>query len=157
MPFNVAAFEKATFEPRKREVSLKDTPLAGFFPKGEEPVIVVKGLTATENAIANNFKAKDTNVAAMVEALVSAMTTREKAEELKKAIGFNDEDTPQDVAKRMELIRLGAVEPRLDYSAIAKMGEVSVAIFYKLSNTVMELTALGHEQVKRGRSTGKAK
>lgn len=157
MPFDVAKFEKAKFEPRKAGVSVSGSPLIHFFAAGDEQQFVVRGLTGIENAIVNEANLRSENISAVVTALVSAVNADAKAKEIKKAIGFSD-DTPADVARRTELIRLGSVDPIVDYGAIAKIAEVSPIMFYNISNKVIELTGLGQEYIaKRAPSTNKAK
>lgn len=153
MSFDLKKFEKAEFKPRTKGVSVKDSPLAFFFPKGEDPEFKIRNLTAIENAIANDADAKNENLIAVVEAISKAVSKAEKSDEIKKAIGFTD-DAPKDIARRTEIIRLGCVDPQLDYNHIQKIGEVSVSDFYRISNEILTLTSRGAEYIAKRKPSG---
>jgi len=141
-------FGNATFV--QREASIAVPELAAWFEEGEEPVWVVRGLTAAELGRAQ--QSASTREATLT-ALVNAMAGEgDKAAEIRKAMGLSDENVPEDVSRRIEMLVAGSVNPKLtqDQRDIAvKLAEAYPTTFYALTNKITNLTGQGAELGKR--------
>ena len=145
-------FLDAALAPRKAEVDVPE--LAGFFPAGTPARWIVRGLTAAEIGRANTAAEKGLD---HVKALISAMAGdgSDKAEKMRKAFGLSDDEVPQDVSRRIELLTVGSVSPELgsDKRDVAvKLAETFPTIFYNLTNQILSLTGQGAELGKPRRS-----
>ena len=145
-------FMAAKFEPRTQAVDVPD--LAMWFPEDTPAVITVRGLTGEELARVNEAAAKNRNMAGIVDALASA-SAPDKAEAIKEAIGISD-SVPDDLAKRIEQLVFGCVEPKFDQPAAVKFFQVFPVEGYILSNAIMRLTGQG-QQPGESKPSGKAK
>ena len=136
-------FQAAQYEARTARVSLPI--LADFFPEGEEPAFTVRGLTASElnKAIEAGMRRK------AIDAVAQAIATqKEEIAGVRAALGLSKE-TPGEIAKRLEMLVLGAVEPVVSHATAAKLAEIAPVEFYELTNRITELTAQGGSRVKR--------
>jgi hypothetical protein len=151
MAFNLDQFERARFEPRTERVLVEG--LAPFFAEGEEAAFVVRGLTSVE--LHNAMEAGKRQTA--IEAIVSAIGTKqEQVEAIRKAIGIS-KDTPGEIAKRLEMLVAGAVEPKLSLPQAVKLAEAFPVEFMQLTNTITMLTGKGFEMGKPEASSRKKK
>src|SRR5690554_989692 len=150
MAFDLKAFQKAQFVPREMDVTLDAVAEAGM----GDGVVKVRGLTARELAEAEESAQNGKLLSDLVEKL--AGSGKEKVGALMEGIGFN-QDVPASLAKRLEHVRLGVMEPQMDLADVAKLAEVFPVEFTILANKIMELTGKGQQaQVKRKPSGGKA-
>jgi len=135
-------FAAAKFEPRTERYPVP--PLADFFADGAEPVLVIRGLTANELHKANEAGTRQN----AVEAVVKAITTqKDQIDTIRKALGLTS-DTPGEIAKRMEMLLHGCVEPVLTHADVAKIAEVCPIEFYEVTNKIGLLTGQGSSRVK---------
>lgn len=141
-------FSNATFV--QREESIQVPELAEWFDKGEKTVWVVRGLTAAELGRAG--QAASTREATL-SALVQAMAGEgDKGSQIRKAMGLSDEEVPEDVARRIEMLVSGSVTPKLsqDQRDVAvKLAEAYPETFYRLTNKITNLTGQGAQPGKR--------
>lgn len=135
-------FRSAQFKPSTEKVILK--VLSDFFPEGTEPEFEVRGLTASELQKALEAGEKQKQVDNVVKAIA---TNKDQIESIRRAIGFTSE-TPAEIAKRIELIVQGSVNPKLTHADAAKLAEVFPIEFYDLSNKITILTGQGGSRVK---------
>ena len=144
-------FLNAALAPRTAEVEVPE--LAGaLFAEGEKPVWVVRGLTAAELARSNMAAERADGLRALVLAMAGQ---GDKAAEMKRALGLNDDEVPPDVSRRIELLTAGSVTPALGLErrdVAVKLGEAFPTVFYKLTNKILELTGEGAELGKPKRS-----
>lgn len=143
MAFLADKFAQAKFEPRTEKVRVE--ALAEFFNEGEEPVFVVRGLNASELQKTFDAAAKLTAVDQVVKAIASK---KDQIDAIRGALGLNA-DTPPETAKRIEMVVLGCVEPKLDHAMAVKVAEVAPIEFLTLANKITELTGKGGSRVKR--------
>ncbi len=143
MPFDPEAFARAQFRPRTTDVPVP--ALADFFGPGEAPVWQVRGLTASELYRANDAKQRQAAVSSVVDALAAQA---DKAAELRKALGLSAQSTPGEVAKRLEMLVDGSVQPRVDLSVAVLLAERFPIEFLAITNAITELTGQGAELVK---------
>lgn len=101
----------------------------------------VRGLTGSEFATMMVAASKSKNLNTIIEAIGS---TQVKTEELKNIMGLG-EDTPEDLAKRLEQLVLGSVEPSIDSSMAVKLASTFPIEFYILTNKITALTGLGRD------------
>lgn len=151
--FNQSAFMSQSFSTRTSVVKIE--ALKDWFDADVEPEFKVRGLTANELAIANDALARNLRASAMVTALDSG-NNRELTNELRKSLGFTN-DVRGEVAKRMEMLKMGCVEPELPLEVCVKIAENFPIEFYQLTNEITTLTGKGSEAVKKQRGSGQTK
>lgn len=140
---NIQRFLSAALVPRELEV---ETPeLAGvLFDDGEKPVWTVRGLTAAELGRAKQASEEGLDT---VKALVQAMAgDGDKAAQIRKAFGLGDDDVPQNISYRIELLTAGSVSPALgtpNRDVAVRLAETFPTTFYDLTNKILNLTGQG--------------
>lgn len=155
--FDKRKFGAAQFAPRTEEVSVEDGPLADFFPIDEKPVFVVRGLTASELAMANEAIAKNQTIGTVLEALQGEGDHAEKVAELREVMGLSKDKTPNVTVKSIEMIIMGCVSPVLDRQSVVKIGEIAPVEFQLLSNAITKLTGQGQESKVKRKPSGRGK
>ncbi len=113
--------------------------LKPFFD-GDNPVWKVRGLTGQELGRANDAADRNKKIASVVEG-ITARSHKKIAKAVRQTI---DPDTPQDVAKRLEHLILGSLDPECDLELALKICERFPVEFYAITNKILELTGLGH-------------
>lgn len=143
MAFDLDRFQKAKFEPRRQEVEVE--LLKDFFPEGQPPIWIVRGLSGVDlYRTADAANSQQTMIAA-----AKAMTSNaEKIAAFREAFGLNAEATPADMARRIQSLVLGSVEPKIDLPDAAKLAEHFATEFVKLTKAIDELTGMGADLVK---------
>lgn len=150
--FDMKKFMATKFEPRTEEVRLDD--LKDFFPDGVEPVFTVRGLTGEEIARVNDAVTKNRNLAAVVDAM-AATNAADKADAIKEALGLSP-GVPDDLAKRIENLVYGCVDPVFDQPAAVRLFKVFPVEAYQLTNVILRLTGQG-QKPGESKPSGKAK
>lgn len=139
--FNTDTFERAQFEPRKESVSVP--ALADFFD-AEPHEWVVRGLSANELNRALEASQIQKDLGKVVDAISQSGV---QTEEIRKAIGLS-KSTPGEIAKRLEMLVAGSVEPVITMPIAAKLAENFPIEFMLLTNAVSRLTGQGADMVK---------
>ena len=154
MSFDSKKFMKMKFIPRTESVSVPD--LQVFFPEGAEAVWTVRGLTGQELGRASEAAERNRNISAILEGLTSE-AAKDKAEAIKEILGIGGA-TPQDIAKRLEHLTAGSVDPKCTLDLAVRLCETYPIEFYQLTNKIMELTGRGQMPGKQQPSgeTGKS-
>lgn len=111
-------------------------------PNWKPPVWKIRGLTGVEVARSNEAMDRNKNIAAILKGLI-AVNAQEKIDAIKKLIGI-DEKVPNDIAKRIELLTLGSIEPVVDTQMAVKICKVYPIEFYQITNEILTLTGRGH-------------
>lgn len=140
MGFDAARFMGEAFVNRTAGLPVKD--LADWFDAGADPVWVVRGLTGTELARAKEAQVRNKGLATAVEALMGG-GDKEKAEAIRKLFGAGDQ-VPDEIARRIEMLIIGSVDPVCDLELALKICKVFPVVFYDLTNRITELTGRGH-------------
>lgn len=139
-----------------RSVTIEVPELASFFGD-ESPEWTVRGLTAAELGRANEYAAKgQSNLKALIEAMAG---TGDKAEALRKSMGLSEDEVPEDVSRRIELLTAGSVSPKIgqeNRDVAVRLAESFPTVFYNLTNNVLNLTGQGAE-VGKPKPSGKTK
>ena len=139
MGFDLKKFEKAKFEPRTENVPVP--ALKQFFADNEKPEFTIRGLEGEEMARVNEAQSKHSNIQAVIDALVGK-ASQEKVEALQKTLGLSN-DMPSDLIRRVEILRIGCVEPKLDAQLAAKIFRVAPVEAYDLSSKIQILSGQG--------------
>jgi hypothetical protein len=142
MAFDMERFERAKFEPRRKVVAVES--LAAFFAEGEAPEWEVRGLTANELHRAMEASRRQGSMEAIVKAMA---TNAEQVSTMRKALGLSN-DTPGEIAKRLEMLVMGSVAPAIELPAAVKLAEAFPVEFLMLTNEITELTGKGAEMGK---------
>jgi len=146
MAFDLKKFQGAAFHPREDIVEVKD--LHEFFPEGEECVIKVRGLNGEELAMVHEALSKNKNISRLVDGLLSTQSL-EMLAAVQEAIGVTDK-TPNEIAKRLEMLVIASVEPKFTMDVAVKFCRVYPIEFYAVTNKITQLTG-------QGMSLGKSK
>ncbi len=140
---NLQRFLSAALEPRQLDVQVPEL-LGTLFDAGEPAVWTVRGLTAAELGRAKQASAEGLDT---VKALVQAMAgDGDKAAQIRKAFGLSDDDVPQDISYRIEMLAAGSVSPQLgteNRDVAVKLAEAFPTTFYDLTNKILNLTGQG--------------
>jgi len=139
MPFNAKKFMKEKFQHRTQDIPVPDMAL--FFEDGEAPVWKVRGITGQELGKSNEAVDKYKSMAALVEGL-TAESGKDKADAIMGMLGLGS-DVPADVAKRIEMLIYGSVEPKCTQDLAVKICETYPIEFYQLTNAILRLTGQG--------------
>lgn len=142
MAFDAAKFELAKFAPRTQRVEVK--ALADFFDD-DEYFWEVRGLDSNElhRAIAASQTQK-----ALEQILEAISKNKDQAKAAGSALGIHG-DTPGEIAKRLEMLVAGSVNPSIDLPVAVKLAEKYPIEFLTLTNTITELTGMGFEYAKQ--------
>ena len=138
--FDNKKFLQTQFVPRETNVPVPD--MKDFFPEDVKPVWTVRGLTGVELARTNEAVARNKDMAAILEGLIS-QSNQEKVASVKQLIGI-DSKVPGDIAKRVEMLVIGSVNPVIDTEIAVKVCSVFPIEFYELTNKIVVLTGQGH-------------
>ena len=142
MSFDAARFEQAKFADRTKRVEVPS--LADFFD-GDESVWEVRGLNSNE--LHKAIAASQTQKA--LEQILSAISeNKDQAKQVGTALGVHG-DTPGEIAKRLEMLTAGSVEPEITLPIAVKLAETFPIEFLTLTNTITELTGMGFEYAKQ--------
>lgn len=142
MPFQAERFERAQFEARRQSVPVE--ALAAFFDEGEPAVWEVRGVSATELHRALEASRRQDSIESIVKAIASS---GDQAGAVRRALGLT-KDTPGEIAKRLELLVMGSVSPKIELPVAVKLAEAFPIEFLSLTNTISELTGKGFDLVK---------
>ena len=137
MAFKKQDFISALYEQRFSEVPVPD--LQPFFEDDDKPVWKVRGLTGQELGRANDAADRNKKISSVVEGVLSD-NPKKIAKAVRQVI---DPDTPQDIAKRLEHIITGSVDPECDLTLALKICECFPIEFFAITNEILKLTGQG--------------
>lgn len=152
MQFDKKAFMKTAFVPRTENVPVPD--LKDFFGEGAEPVWIVRGLTGHELGQVNEAKERSRNIEAILSAIVSDKSS-DKTDAVKQLIGL-DGSTPADIVRRIEMLKIGSIDPVADQELSVKMCTHFPIEFLQLTNAITRLTGQGAQVKKKLTPSGAA-
>lgn len=140
---NLQRFLSAALAPRELDTAAPEL-VGTLFDTAEEAVWKVRGLTAAELGRAKQASEEGLDT---VKALVQAMAgDGDKAAQIRKAFGLGDDDVPQNISYRIEVLAAGSVSPAIgteNRDVVVKLAEAFPTTFYDLSNKVLNLTGQG--------------
>ena len=141
---NLQRFLSAALSPRELETAVPELVGTLFDTDGEPAVWTVRGLTAAGLGRAKHASEEGLDT---IKALVQAMAgDGDKAAQIRKAFGLGDDDVPQNISYRIEVLTAGSVSPALgaqNRDVVVKLAEAFPTTFYDLSNKVLNLTGQG--------------
>ena len=137
MTFALDRFERAKFVPRTQAVEVE--ALAAFFDEGEKPEWTVRGLTSSELHRALEASKRSQSIETIVKAIAQG---GDQAQTIRRAIGLTS-DTPGEIAKRLEMLVMGSVVPKIELPTAVRLAEHFPIEFLSLTNTISELTGKG--------------
>jgi hypothetical protein len=149
MGFDSKKFLKTKF--RHREEEIRVPGLSEFFPDGD-PVWKVRGLTGQELGRANEAADRSKIAVALVEALVKGGDD-EKKKAAKDLLGVGT-GAPEDVAKRMQYLMAGSVDPPCDHELAVRLCEAFPIEFLELTTAILRLTGQGQDFEKKSTPSG---
>lgn len=150
MAFDTKAFLRAEFIPREERMPV---PALKAFFGSDEPVFVVRGLTADEINRAQEATKRSKDTDDILQALIA--DNPDKLDELREALGISSNDRPAEVIRRLEILVQGIVEPSLDMQMAIKFATAFPIDFYSITSKILELTGLGMD-LKKSKPSGKA-
>ena len=154
MAFDANRFLQAKLSARTRTV--KVPALAEWFgDDADKAEWIVRGLSANELAKVNEAEARNRRADALAEAMTDGSRS-EIVKELQYALG-RGKDTRPDLARRLEMLTLGSVEPKCLEEVAVRLAEKFPTQFFELTNAVLELTGRGSETEKKSPSSGETK
>lgn len=142
MGFNTEAFMAADFAARTEAVPFPN--LAEFFADGETAEFLVRGLSANEVLQTHAASTKQNGIDAVVKAIASQ---KDQVELIRRALGLSG-DILGETARRIELLVLGCVAPKLTHAHVVKLAEKFPSEFIGLTTKIAELSAQGACRVK---------
>lgn len=140
MGFDAKEFLRTKWTPRTEDVPVPD--LKDFFPEGEKLLWKVRGLTGVELGRVAEAAERNKNVETIIE-MVGSEYSKEKIAAIKEMLGLGG-SVPQDVAKRLEYLVIGSVDPKCTLDLAVRICEVRALDFYRLTNSIKDLSGQGH-------------
>jgi hypothetical protein len=142
MSFDPDRFEQAKFEPRTELVHVPG--LSDFFDD-DDCLWEVRCLNSNE---LHRALGADKTQKALAEILASIADHAENAKSAGKVLGIYG-DTPGEVAKRLEMLTAGSVNPEVTLPIAVKLAENYPIEFLELTNAITKLTGMGFESAKQ--------
>ena len=141
MPFDAAKFEQAKFEARTKLVHL---PALSDFFDDDDCQWEVRGLNSNE---LHQAMAASKTQKALEQILKAISENKEQAKTAGSALGLHG-DTPGEIAKRLEMLVCGSVDPEISLPIAVRLAENYPIEFLTLTNTITELTGMGFQHAK---------
>jgi len=153
MSFNPDKFERAKFEARTKVMTLfkdekgvvSESALSECFDEGSDATWTVRGLSASELHRAMEAGSRQKTLGKVLQSIAD---NSEGVAAAKKILGFTGKETPGDIAKRIEMLVQGSVDPVMTLPQAVKLAENFPIEFYQLTNEITELTGMGFEHAK---------
>jgi hypothetical protein len=152
MGFDFERFERAAFRPR--EETLTFPALKDFFAEGEAPEFVVRGLSAAELSRAEEAKQRSKTLSVLMEVISQPGNKGDQVKELRKALGLSDDDVPTEMKKRLEMLVMGSVSPKMGMPVAVKLAENFPVEFMQLTHAITRLTGMGSEIEGKSKPSG---
>ena len=139
MGFDTKKFQKAKFIHRTEDVPVPD--LKEWFGPDEPAVWKVRGLEGSELGYVNETAQRNKNIGAILEGLISS-DDQAKIQGVKDMLGMAG-NTPEDIARRLEMLVIGSVDPKVEMDLAVKLCKVFPIEFFQLTNKITQLTGQG--------------
>ncbi len=150
MTFDKKKFMKTSFEPRTQKVPVPD--LKEFFDDDAELFWVVRNLSGHELGKINEAEQRNKAISAILDGIIS-VDAKDKVDAIKASIGLGD-NTPSDIARRLEMLTIGSVDPVIDHEMAVKVCTYYPIEFYQLTNAITQLTGQGAQVKKKQSNSG---
>jgi hypothetical protein len=139
MGFDVEGFQAASFSFREKDIPVP--ALKKFFGKDEKPVFKIRGLTGEEMFRVRAAVSRAQNIEELVNQ-IAAGNIKEKVAAAVEAMGLGD-GLPDDFVMRLNILKLGSVDPDLDFEDCKKVADKFPTMFSKLTDEIQVLTGKG--------------
>jgi len=151
---DVDKFINSKFDEQTEEVEVPY--LVDFFSSDEKPVMKIRGLTGIEMGFVNESVDRSKTLNNIVEKLLSK-SQQEKVEGVLEGAGLSEE-TPEDVVRRIEILKKGIKEPEnITHDFALKFCTRFPVEFFDITNKILTLTGKGQAMVKPSPSGKKKK
>lgn len=150
MAFNKKKFMRSEHEPRTEPVPVPD--LKEFFEEGAQAVWIVRNLSGHELGKVNEAEQRNKAISAILDGIISD-DNKNKVDAIKASIGLGD-NTPSDIARRLEMLTMGSVDPAIDHEMAVKLCTYHPIEFYTLTNAITRLTGQGAQVKKKQSNSG---
>jgi hypothetical protein len=150
MSFDKKLFMKTNFIPRIEKVPVPD--LKDFFEAGAEPLWSVRNLSGHELGKVNEAAQRNKTIGAILDGIIST-DAKDKVDAIKASLGLDD-NTPDDIARRLDMFAIGSVDPEIDHEMAVKICTYYPIEFYQLTNAITKLTGQGAEVKKKQSGSG---
>jgi hypothetical protein len=137
--FDLEKFQTETFKARESEVAVAE--LAPFFGEGEKAIWRVRGLTGSEVARVKDSVQRAKDVEGLVAKLAGTM--RDKIDGVMTAFGLNVGDESDDYVRRLTVLELGSIDPKIKRENAVRVADVAPILFYRLTDEIYMLTGRG--------------
>lgn len=146
MPFDFNKFEQAQFKQRTKDI---DVPLLqDFFPDGETALWKIQAMTSEDLALVGLAIEKNKAMGTLLTAMMSAKSA-DKAEAVKKMMGLHDENMPDEVVKRIEVLLLGSVDLEHDNpqhrEVVIRIAQHFPGTFRRITDEIYTISGEGPE------------
>lgn len=153
---DLARFRELELAPRTAKLAAPEfaalAQALGLPTEGDALLWEVRGLTGEELAAANALNERPELLVGAVEVIASRSSLKpELVGAIKDLVGLGEE-TPVDLAKRFDWLRMGSVDPHVDRAEAVWLFTHFPWLGYRLTNLIIELTHAG-AQVKPPHST----
>lgn len=136
--FNLKRFDNAQLVPRTEEVEVVD--LREYFDGEGPPIWTVRGLSGEEMYRVKNSVSRDRMISAVMSSF--AGTPADKITAVKELFGVGEE-VDEEAVRRIEMLVIGSVNPKLDRQAAVKLLNRFPITAGNLTDTILKLTGLG--------------
>ena len=138
--FNIEKFRSADFRDRTEKVPVPE--LKDFFEPDETELFwTIRGLDGHEVAVTNLAVAQNKAIGKLVDGILSGKLS-EKIDAIKESMGLSGK-TPDDLARRIKMLELGSVDPKISESDSVLFAKVYPETFFSLTNKILILTGKG--------------
>ncbi|MFH0995797.1 MAG: hypothetical protein V1844_09915 [Pseudomonadota bacterium] len=139
MAFKAKEFDKAKFEPRTADV-----PVPGMQEWFDGPPIwKVRGLSGNELGKCNELAERNRKTIVDIAKALIQNSSAETSAAIQDLVGLSD-DVPQDVARRIEYLMAGSVDPDCTLERAVLLNTAFPVEFRIVTEKIFELTGLGH-------------
>ena len=140
--FDLGRFETEQLKQREKAVPVAE--LAAFFGNGSPPEWRIRGLSGIEVALVHDSARRSKDLDGIIKGLASNVSS-EKTDAIKAAFGISPDATPDDYVKRLTMLELGSIEPKIRRDHAVKVAEFNALVFYRLTDEIMLLTGMGKQ------------
>jgi hypothetical protein len=138
MGFDIQKFETADYKAREKRVPVPE--LKAFFGADEAAEWVIRSLTGAELASVRDSVQRAKDMESIIDGLASG-GGKEKIQAVKDAMGIDG--APDDHVRRLTMLELGTVSPKVQRKHVVKLSEVAPVLFTSLTTEIMSLTGQG--------------
>ena len=138
--FNLEKFEAEGF--KARELAVPVPELSAFFDEGAEAVWRIRGLTGAEVARVKDSVQRAKDLDGLIAKLASA-NAKDKIAAVLEAFGLGADGESDDYVRRLTLLELGSVVPKVSRHHAVKVSEVAPLAFYRITDEIYTLTGRG--------------